>query len=85
MSINHYKSVKHTTHNENGREELELVHEKTLQQSLFRKPATTEVYEKFFSNWFNKKTGMRLDDHSVWRINRLKDELKYAGMIGQYD
>ncbi len=85
MSISHYKSIKHVTRNEKGNEELEIVYEKTLWQSLFRKPAKTEVYEKFLNNWFNKKTGERLDHYGVTCINRLKDELKYTGLIGQYD
>ena len=85
MSISHYKSIKHVTRNEKGNEELEIVYEKTLWQSLFRKPAKTEVYEKFLNHWFDKKTGERLDYRSVEGINRLKSELKYTGLIGQYD
>lgn len=85
MSISHYQSIKHVTRNEKGNEEIEIIYEKTLWQTLFNKPAKTAVYEKFFHNWFNKNTGERLDDYAVMCINRLKDELKYAGLIGQYD
>ena len=85
MSISKYNSVVHTTCNAKGNEEIKIVYEKTLWQTIFKKPATDEVYEKFLGSWFCQNTGERLDYNALAWIDRLKAEMRYAGIIGQWD
>jgi hypothetical protein len=60
-----YKSLRHTTCNENGKIEVEVHRYRTFFQWLFRRPAVLTYESDGGRVWFDKTTKQLLDDDSI--------------------
>lgn len=53
-----YKTLMHATHNEDGKQEVEIVYKRTFWRWLFRMPELTEAYVGSGGTaWYRKDTG----------------------------